>query len=90
MALDFNRDLLYKGQTIPKGIGFTSYLAVIVNYRISTYAFRLKGFYYSSDKSKIEIDELYLLEFQNKKNSFVLPGQFHDNAIRQFIAINKF
>lgn len=90
VPLDFNQSVLYKGQTVAKEQRLTGHLTIIVNYQITTYAFRLKGFYYTSDKSKIKIDDFYLLRFNGKKMSFELPAQFHDTALREFINENNF
>ena len=54
VPIDFNKPILYKGQTIAKDQRLTGYLPLIVNFKIRTFAFRLKGYYYSSDKSKIK------------------------------------
>jgi len=90
VPLGFNQNILYEGQTVAKDLVLKSNLTIIVNYHIITYAFRLKGFYYSSDKSKIKIDDFYLLRINGKKMSFELPIQFHDSALREFIRENKF
>jgi hypothetical protein len=90
VAIDFNKVALYKGQKIAKDQRLTGYLPLIVNFNIVTYAFRLKGYYYSSNKTKIPIDDFYLLQAQNKKTIFQLPVQFHETALREYISINKF
>jgi hypothetical protein len=90
VALDFNQNALYKGQTVAKDLSVKGNLTIIVNYNITTYAFRLKGNYKSSDGTKIPIDEFSLLQINNNKTSLELTSQYYETALREFIKENKF
>ncbi|WP_294957801.1 hypothetical protein [uncultured Flavobacterium sp.] len=89
VPIDFNQDVLVRGITISKEQRLSNYISIIDNFHCDTYVLRLKGFYYSSDKVKIKIDDLYLLRIQNNKSYFELPAQFHETVVRDYIKENK-
>lgn len=89
-AVDFDKTILYDGINIAKGQILTGSLSFIDNYNRSFYVLRLKGFFYSSIKVKIKIDELYLLRLEGNKAFFEIPVQFHDTAVREYIKENNF
>lgn len=89
VPIDFNQDVLVRGITISKEQTLSNYISIIDNFHCDTYVLRLKGFYYSSDKVKIKIDDLYLLRIQNNKSYFELPAQFHETVVREYIRENK-
>ncbi|MCC9064841.1 hypothetical protein [Flavobacterium piscisymbiosum] len=86
-----NINILYRGQiiqtneelsntiTIPKDTSFYSF-----------YAFRLKGYYFKHDKTKIDIDNFYLLRPRQKLNYFQFPLQIHEDIFRSYLYKNNF
>jgi len=89
-SIDFNLRALYNNITIAKEQRLSGYISFIDNFHCNTYVLRLKGFYYSSDKKLIQIDELYLLRHNGEKFIFELPGDFHERVFRDYIKKNRF
>ncbi|KAF2326660.1 hypothetical protein [Flavobacterium ginsenosidimutans] len=71
--------------TLPKEISFYQNMIVEKDSSFIFYAFRLRGFYFKHDKTKITIDKFYTLEPKAKKDNVKYTTPEMENDLRNYI-----